>query len=192
MIAFGLNVILGVLLICGLMMGLRLDKRLRGLRENHEGFAKAVQELDQAALRTEASLATLRAGTEAARTELAARIDQARLLTQRLDKLMADADKVLTQPAAHRQHAAAQALDSLRRPAADPALRPAAARLDALADRRLKPRPELRPEPGAEARPQPAPVPAIDPRSRVKVDDDLFEVGGGIDRPRAALTGGRR
>ena len=98
MISIGLNLLLGVMLFCALMMGVRLEKRLRGLRDSHLDFAKAVSELDQAADRTEASLASLRAGTEAARTDLAARIDQARLACQRLEQLTAAADKALDRP----------------------------------------------------------------------------------------------
>jgi hypothetical protein len=168
MIAIGLNCILGLLLTCGLMLGLRLDKRLRGLRDSHASFAKAVQELDQAAVRTETSLADLRAGTEAVRTELAARIDQARLLAQRLEKLSADAGRIVEQPRP------APLARAPRLAAADPA----APRPARLADRKSPIRPE----------------PAAGPRSRVVVDDDLFEVGGGLDRraPLAAVTGGRR
>jgi len=175
MIAIGLNIILGMLLVCGLMLGLRLDRRLRGLRDSHDSFAKAVQELDQAAARTESSLADLRAGTEAARTELAARIDQARLLAQRLEKLTADAGRALEQqPAARPQARANPLLTGWPRSAAEPA----SPRLAALADRKSV---------------APPPSPA-DPRSRVVVDDDLFDIAGGLDRraPMAAAMGGRR
>lgn len=169
MIAIGLNCILGLLLVCGLMMGMTLNKRLRGLRDSHAGFAKAVQELDSAAARTEASLANLRASTAQAQTELAARIDQARLLTQRLDKLTADAAKALEQPLALNRPLPAPAAARAADPAADPAA--AALRPAALAQR----------------------PPAANPRSKVLVDDDLFEVAGGLDRraPIAAM-GGRR
>ena len=98
MIAIGLNLILGMLLICALILGLRLERKLRGLRDSHADFAKAVSELDQAAGRTENSLATLRAGTETARNEVASRIDQARIACQRLEKLVADADKAADRP----------------------------------------------------------------------------------------------
>jgi septal ring factor EnvC (AmiA/AmiB activator) len=171
MIAIGLNIILGMLLVCGLMLGLRLDKRLRGLRDNHDSFAKAVQELDQAAARTESSLADLRAGTEAARTELAARIDQARLLAQRLEKLTADAGRALEQqPEPRPQTRANPLLSGWPRSGAEPA----SPRLSALADRKSA-----------------APS---HPRSRVLVDDDLFDIAGGLDRraPMAAAMGGRR
>jgi ABC-type transporter Mla subunit MlaD len=170
MIALGLNVMLGGLLICGLMMGLRLDRRLRDLRDSHAGFAKAVAELDQAAVRTESSLAALRAGTEQARTDLAARIEQARLLTQRLDKLTLDAERVLEEPL------------TLNRPLAS-GMRPV---IERPARASVVPRP-------TSAAPSPEPSPRSSPRSRVMVDDDLFETARGLDRraPLAAVRGGR-
>jgi hypothetical protein len=169
MIAIGLNCILGLLLVCGLFMGMTLNRRLRVLHDSHAGFAKAVQELDSAAFRTEASLADLRASTEQARTELAARIDQARLLTQRLDKLTTEA---------------ARALEHQPLPLTQP-LPAATVRIAPRADRETQP---LRPV---------APIqrePAASPRSKVMVDDDLFEIGGGSARraPMAAMMGGRR
>jgi hypothetical protein len=172
MIALGLNFLLGMLLICGLMLGLRLDQRLRSLRDSHASFAKAVQELDQAAARTEASLAALRAGTEQARTELGARIDQARLLTQRLDRLTADGARMLEEPLALTRVVSSPASPT---PVSKSAVEPVAPRHSA-ADRT------------AGSRLQP------NPRSRVMVDDDLFEGGGGLDRraPLAAVMGGRR
>ena len=45
-IAIGLNLMLAGLLAAALMMGFRLNGRLKALRESHEGFAKAVAELD--------------------------------------------------------------------------------------------------------------------------------------------------
>jgi hypothetical protein len=125
MIAIGLNLLLGVMLFGALLMGVRLEKRLRGLRDSHLDFAKAVSELDQAADRTEASLASLRAGTEAARTDLAARIDQARLACQRLEQLTAVAEKALDRPLPLAV-APAEALmaPAARRTAAHPPLRP--------------------------------------------------------------------
>ena len=41
-IAIGLNLMLAGLLAAALMMGYRLNARLKALRESHEGFAKAV------------------------------------------------------------------------------------------------------------------------------------------------------
>jgi hypothetical protein len=157
MIAIGLNLILGVLLFCALILGLKLERKLRGLKDSHADFAKAVGELDQAAGRTEHSLADLRAGTETAKNEVASRIDQARVACQRLEKLVADADKAATR-------LASQPLALLDR--APPPARPVQAPPPAPAPSAIaRPEPEL-------LRPAPEPAPA---RSRAKlVDDDLF------------------
>lgn len=154
MISIGLNMILGVLLFCALILGLRLERKLRGLRDSHADFAKAVGELDQAAGRTEHSLAALRAGTETAKNEVASRIDQARIACQRLEKLVADADK---------------AADRL---AAQPL---------ALIDRAPPPRAAAPPQPPAPApsaiaRPEPEFLRPAPSRSRARmIDDDLFD-----------------
>ncbi len=169
MIAIGLNLILGGLLFCALILGLRLERKLRGLKDSHADFAKAVGELDQAAGRTENSLASLRAGTETAKNEVASRIDQARVACQRLEKLVADADK-----AADRLAAQPLMLVDRAPPPARPIQTPSAP----------APAPSAiaRPEPDymwaddvTVGRPSPAPSPS---RSRAKlVDDDLFAHG---------------
>ena len=92
LVALTLNVSLGVLLVCAMMLGLRLDRRLRALRDSHSGFAKAVQELDHAAARTQDGLNELKLAAEAARTALADRIDNAQRLTERLAKLIEQAE----------------------------------------------------------------------------------------------------
>lgn len=85
-IAIGLNLMLAGLLATALMMGYRLNGRLKALRESHEGFAKAVADLDAAAARAEQGLADLRAATDEAHDALADRIDKARALTAKLDR----------------------------------------------------------------------------------------------------------
>jgi hypothetical protein len=59
--------------VAALAYGVRLERKLRELRESQAGFAKAVQELDQAAARAEAGLQALKVMTEVAREELADR-----------------------------------------------------------------------------------------------------------------------
>jgi hypothetical protein len=100
-VALTLNLALGALLIGALLMGLRLDRRLKALRDSHGGFAKAVSELDQAALRTEAGLAELKATAQLARTDLAERIDMAQRLSERLAKLIVDAEEKTAELARH-------------------------------------------------------------------------------------------
>jgi hypothetical protein len=88
LVAVGMNLMLAGLLVAALVMGLRLNARLKALRESHEGFAKAVAELDAAALRAEQGLADLRAATDEAVDLLADRIEKARALSQKLERQM--------------------------------------------------------------------------------------------------------
>jgi hypothetical protein len=174
MIAIGLNLILGVLLVCALVLGLRLERKLRGLKDSNADFVKAVGELDQAAGRTEHSLDVLRAGTETAKNEVASRIDQARVACQRLEKLVADADKAA-------DRLAAQPL--MLHDRAPPPARPVPAQPPAPAPSAIaRPEPEyMWADDVTVGRPAPAPAPAPAPspaRSRAKlVDDDLFAHG---------------
>jgi hypothetical protein len=89
-VALILNVLLGGLLIAALALGLRLDRRLRALRDSQAGFIKAVAELDQAAARTQAGLAQWREATDEARELLHDRTEKAKVQIARLDKLLAD------------------------------------------------------------------------------------------------------
>lgn len=45
-VALAMNGFLAVLLIAALIFGWRLERRLKALRDSHEGFAKAVADLD--------------------------------------------------------------------------------------------------------------------------------------------------
>jgi hypothetical protein len=85
-IAIGMNLMLAGLLIAALMMGYRLNVRLKALRDSHDGFARAVADLDAAAARAEQGLADLRAATDEAHDALADRIEKARALTAKLDR----------------------------------------------------------------------------------------------------------
>ena len=76
LIALGMNLMLAGLLAAALMMGFRLNGRLKHLRDSHDGFAKAVAELDVAAARAEQGLADLRAATDEATDALADRIEK--------------------------------------------------------------------------------------------------------------------
>jgi len=89
--ALTLNGLLCVLLFACLGVGWRLERRLKALRDSHEGFAKAVADLDAAALRAERGLADLRAATDEAAESLAGRIETARKLVMRLDGAVAGA-----------------------------------------------------------------------------------------------------
>lgn len=84
--ALALNGLLVVLLLAALAFGWRLERRLKALKDSHDGFAKAVADLDAAASRAEQGLADLRAATEEAAETLAGRIETARGLAAKLDR----------------------------------------------------------------------------------------------------------
>jgi hypothetical protein len=90
-IGLALNVFLAVLLASALVMGWRLNRRLKALRDSHEGFAVAVRELNMAAARAEQGLADLRAATDEAVEVLGDRIEKGRALAAKLEKLTLDA-----------------------------------------------------------------------------------------------------
>lgn len=91
LIAIGLNLTLAVLLMAALALGLRLNGRLKQLRDGQEGFARSVRELDTAATRAEQGLADLRAATDEATDILLDRIENGRALASRLERLYAQA-----------------------------------------------------------------------------------------------------
>lgn len=84
--ALAMNALLVLLLLAALAFGWRLERRLKALKDSHDGFARAVADLDAAALRAEQGLADLRAATDEAAEALAERIETARTLTARLDR----------------------------------------------------------------------------------------------------------
>jgi hypothetical protein len=86
--AIGLNLLLVVLLGAALLLGWRLNLRLKALRDSHEGFAKAVAELNAAAHRAEQGLAELRAASDEASDLLGSRVETARSLATRLERLI--------------------------------------------------------------------------------------------------------
>lgn len=88
LIGLTLNLLLAGLLIAALGMGWRLNRRLKALRDSHDGFAVAVAELNTAAARAEQGLADLRAATDEAVDILGDRIEKGRSLATRLDRLI--------------------------------------------------------------------------------------------------------
>jgi len=144
-----LNLLLAGLLAAALALGWRLNRRLKALRDSHDGFAIAVRELNAAAERAEQGLADLRAATDEAVDTLADRIDKGRALAAKLERLLSQA------PSQARE---------MREPQLDPAQeRKLGALLAAAREGR-----------GTPARPAAAAEPLM-PRSRQTVDDDLFE-----------------
>ena len=215
-IALIMNGLLGVLLIGALLVGWRLEQRLKALRASHQSFTEALGDLDRAAARAEQGLADLRAATDAAGESLAARIERAGALAGRLEKLTADAASAErrlmlaprppaptrdasppTRDAAVRQFSERFGAQRAQRGApaaiAQTAIAQAAARNDLiLEDAPLEPAAPSRPTPN-----RPAPVNERLERLRamahprldpaLRADDDLFEA----PEPRRA-AGGRR
>lgn len=195
LIAIGMNVLLAGLLIAAMAVGLRLNKRLKALRDSHEGFEIAVRELNTAAVRAEQGLADLRAATDEATDMLSDRIEKGRLLAARLEKLISAAPELPRALAAERTA-----------PRAMPPVDPVAPRPQDGAEQRLSnllamARSRLA---GQDAAP-PAPQPALEreplvgrpslPGRRIAStpDDDLFEdAPGAFDRFGQERIGGAR
>jgi len=186
LVALVLNLTLGVLLMAALVLGWSLERRLRALRNSHDSFARAVDDLDRAAARAEQGLADLRAATDEAAETLAGRIEKAKVLTGRLDTLLERAGAhVQPSEKAAAERAAGPA------PASPPRQRELRGDLILEDEPRVAPRPVARneraPEPRTAAvtplRPERPPsqglgvalTPAV--RSRARVDDDLFDDG---------------
>jgi hypothetical protein len=164
-----LNGLLVVLLLVAIVVGLRLSRRLKVLRDTHEGFAGAVVDLNRAAARAEQGLADLRAATDEATDMLAERIEKGRALAAKLERLI-------------------EAAPSRAEPRAEARLQRLLEEAPARADRAVPPPPEeMERRLGAllaaarEVRPSPSPVsPPLrrEAASRLAVrtpDDELFD-----------------
>lgn len=156
LIAIVMNLLLAVLLAAALFMGWRLNRRLKALRDSHEGFAQAVAELDAAARRAEQGLADLRAATDEAAETLSDRIEKARQLSQRLDRQLKDGPALRDEDPDEAERAAERRLGALlsgahelrpARPRAEPARPRPASRMGRAFDEDLFEEPE-RPTPG--------------------------------------------
>lgn len=101
-VALSMNVLLGVLLVGALIMGWRLERRLKTLRSGHDDFAKAVADLDNAALRAQAALVALRQASHEAEEGRAGRIAEAQELTAVLERAVTERPRrsgVVAEPA---------------------------------------------------------------------------------------------
>lgn len=164
LIGLAMNLLLAGLLGAALVLGLRLNKRLKALRDSHDGFAIAVRELNAAAERAEQGLADLRAATDEAVDTLADRIEKGRALAAKLERLIIVAPREAKEAPDPRDEGHDKRLGMLL-----------------AAAREGRGRPE-RPE-RAE---RPAPIAAAPLRPRVNPEDDLFE-----DPPLRLHQGGR-
>jgi len=173
LVAFAMNALLAVLLIAALAFGWRLERRLKALRDSHDGFAKAVKDLDQAAARAEQGLADLRAATDEAAETLALRIERAQALAAQLD----DRISRPAPPRAERETPSARGGREPERAEDTGERRLKAQDFERLLDRESRLPPAARPILGAPAAPRET------PRSRARIDDDLFDGPGEPPRP---------
>ncbi|WP_374575751.1 DUF6468 domain-containing protein [Phenylobacterium sp.] len=167
-IAIGLNLLLAALLTGALAMGWRLNLRLKALRDSQAGFAQAVGELNAAAARAERGLAELRAASDETSEILHERMDKARQLAARLERLIEAGGPAAANAPTAVDEARAERLGALIAAARQPR-----AREETPAERRAVPERAERREPLVLSRP-------------ARMDDDLFD-----DAPRAVM-GGRR
>ena len=101
-ITIGMDLLLAGLLVSALVMGARLNGRLKALKASHESFAQAVGELDAAARKADGALRELRKAGDETHDSLLARIETARSLSLKLEK----ASEVAEKAAAHAEEAA--------------------------------------------------------------------------------------
>jgi len=178
MISAAMDLLLAGLLLAGLVVGIRLEKRLRILHSSHTSFAAAVAELNQAVARAEEGLIALKAATNEAQTLLVDRVHDARSAAAKLDEKLAGAETA-AQKLESRMASAAQVRPVPRAP--EPRVgepRPIEQRLAAFAQ-------------AAPAERDAEPLvlnPRLQVRSRARIDDELFDAPAG----RVAAAGGRR
>jgi hypothetical protein len=199
-VVLALDILLVSLLVLTLVLGVRLNGRLKGLKQSHAGFERAVAELNQAAARAEAGLAALRETSAEAHDALLARIDTARSLATRLERANFQAEKAaeavvkakaeLPAPAASRAEVAASRAEIAMAqmsvgPTSSVPMSSSLATIAALVGD--APRADARP--ASITRPAPPPTAAVGSarRGRSTFDEDLFEGGDAVDAPRAAL-----
>ncbi|EJL38081.1 hypothetical protein PMI01_00325 [Caulobacter sp. AP07] len=184
--AIALNGLLAILLLVALGFGVRLERRLKALRDSHEGFAKAVADLDRAAMRAEQGLADLRAATDEAADTLADRIDKARALAAQLDERLNR--PMVTPPPAAASRPAIPRPERAPEPEApsETSRRLRAEDFEKLLDREARIPRDVAPPPAA--RPS---APKETPRSRARIDDDLFEGPEDPPRPGSNFRGRR-
>ncbi|USQ97714.1 DUF6468 domain-containing protein [Caulobacter sp. RL271] len=176
LVAFAMNGFLAVLLIAALAFGWRLERRLKALRDSHEGFAKAVAELDQAAARAEQGLADLRAATDEAADTLAVRIERAQALAAQLDeRINGPLPKARPDRVEREERPPLARSEPKPAPQADRRLK--AEDFERLLDREDRLPPTARLTLGAPSAARET------PRSRARIDDDLFDGPGDSSRP---------
>lgn len=173
LIAIGMNVLLAGLLVAAMMVGIRLNRRLKALRDSHEGFEAAVRELNQAATRAEQGLADLRAATDEATDMLSDRIEKGRQLAAKLEKLIGAAPELPRTAAPDRP--APRPMPSVVPPARSDSAEDRLGKLLAMARSRLAAEETRAPAPAAAPEPLVGRAPLPGRRVMPQVDEDLFE-----------------
>ena len=169
LIGLGMNLLLAGLLVAAMVVGIRLNRRLKALRDSHASFEGAVRELNLAAARAEQGLADLRAATDEATDMLSDRIEKGRALAAKLERLVSAAPEL---PRAASPERASRPLPPVTPPLRDESAQERLSNLIAMARSRLE---------AEAAPPAPAPEPLVGraplPGRRIAsmVDDDLFE-----------------
>ncbi|HYF22782.1 MAG TPA: DUF6468 domain-containing protein [Caulobacteraceae bacterium] len=100
LVGLTLDLLLAALLVSALIYGVRLERKLKALRDGQAGFAQAVAELNQAAARAEGGLEALRRATDEAHDSLHDRILKGRELTQQLEAQIKRAERLSSTPLA--------------------------------------------------------------------------------------------
>ncbi|MEI7932584.1 MAG: DUF6468 domain-containing protein [Alphaproteobacteria bacterium] len=94
LIAISLNLVLCLLLVCALAYGVRLDRRLKAIRDGQLAFGKAVADLNVATEKARAGLAELRETTDESTDLLGGRIARAREVAERLERVVNRAEAI--------------------------------------------------------------------------------------------------
>ena len=196
-IAFCLDLVLASLLLAALYVGLRLDRKLKALKDSHAGFAGAVAELDAAIVKAQDGLATLKSTANQVETAISDRVQDAKGMTARLDqqtgaaKTAADRlEQLLERYTATPAHARDREAEARSSQAPDPGF---LALRDRISAARAPGQPLAR---EALSRSAPAQERRIDPRLRADertrggpADEDLFDI---IAPALCAARGGRQ
>lgn len=177
MIGIVLDLLLAGLLLGALFFGVRLNARLKALRDSQAGFAAAAMELNGAIGRAEAGLAEMRLASREAEAGLMERVDEARLMLRRLHDIMERAKSSPTSLRVGGQGAGAPA-------------DPSPISLTSTAVRPDTPLAQLSPARGANG-----PSPLVDlkdrlARSRARVDNELFADDDSVPRILERLRAG--
>lgn len=171
LIAIGMNLLLAGLLVAAMAVGIRLNRRLKALKDSHAGFEVAVRELNLAAVRAEQGLADLRAATDEATDMLSDRIEKGRTLAAKLEKLVSAAPEL---PRAMASERTLRPMPSVMPPVREGNTEDRLGKLLAMARTRLQAEGMIAEEPAAAPEPLVgrAPLPG---RRITSLDDDLFE-----------------